>query len=289
MDLRHTKILCDCGLSFEPSELQHHKETSCTQRRMNCMWCHLPTPQSDLESHQAYCGGKTISCNLCQQSIARKRMQIHLAVQHNINPSLKKNVRHVTAAYHDEHSAAPFTASTSDLSRDDELAAAIAESKRLAGHNHDDDDAALEAALLASQTNTTNNIPRHLRQESEATSTTDDFSNVEHDADIDDWDEDVMEDENHNAAWHSQTPTVSPHAHSNANAANPIVTPSNQQQQQPQPPTSNTTATAAQQEDNASMSVSPPPVDLQTCPYCFQQTASFDALVQHLEACELVE
>jgi hypothetical protein len=73
-----------------------------------------------------------------------------------------------------------------------------------------------------------------------------------------------------------------------------LTTPSHQQQQNAstQPPQQHADTTQVDQSMNTSSDVTAAAsstADLQTCPYCFQQLPNYDALLKHLETCELVE
>ena len=57
-------------------------------RLVKCRWCEVSIPFRDKREHENYCGGKSITCEICQKGVARNRMVAHRAVVHRINPCL---------------------------------------------------------------------------------------------------------------------------------------------------------------------------------------------------------
>lgn len=94
MDLVHTKVPCpDCGLKFEPGFLQNHRTQDCFERLEMCKFCMMQLPYRLKEEHQTFCGATSDACQRCGKMIPRRRMDIHLAVDHGINLSLKPGDR----------------------------------------------------------------------------------------------------------------------------------------------------------------------------------------------------
>lgn len=277
-DLRHSPVPCQCGQSFPPDQIVQHQLIDCPKTPTNCQWCNLPVARIELDSHQSYCGAKSIPCKMCGQSVARKRMQIHLAVNHNINPSLQANRHHAVAALHEDHPEARSAASGAASAEHDELARAIAESQKshasaaAAGmHSVEDDDEALQQALLASQlehnvsqarTTQTQTMPQqqplhHRRQSSTGNSVSDEFTHVEYNDDLDDdWNDTNDDTAGDDDAWKSTG-----HTPSHANTA--LTT------------SSSTTATTNTEATN--------------CPYCSKSVTNYDALMAHMEVCDQVK
>jgi hypothetical protein len=115
-DLMHRDIVCDCGKKVEPRRFQNHKETECPMRLVDCKYCTVKVTAKEKDSHQAFCGGKSIPCGLCGKEVAAKRMDIHLAVDHNINVSLKDKEDFMPKAHN----------SATDKTESDDLAKALA-------------------------------------------------------------------------------------------------------------------------------------------------------------------
>lgn len=276
IDLTHTPIRCICNELYLPDELSTHQRTDCSMRMMTCQWCNLPVQQSQISDHTIYCGSKTIPCELCGKGIARKRMQIHYAVDHNINPSLRK-------------------------SNIDELQHAINESKQL--YNiHDDDDSALAAAIHASQLDSGMNSTAATHASSSDTYehvSDEQFTNDENDDSImidDDWN-DMVEESQHdhtfspsqhsalqsqlttptsrtilpNNDWTTGTPT-------NINKSNTAVNNNNSN------PPSSTHHISRIERGGVQVNL-----EIQICPYCQQEQQNYDTLLQHLQHCQLVE
>ena len=58
-------------------------------RKVACEFCFVEFPIQDLPEHKRYCGSKSISCSLCNQPVAARKMELHMATQHGINPCLE--------------------------------------------------------------------------------------------------------------------------------------------------------------------------------------------------------
>jgi len=72
-------VSCElCGRKVLPSELDLHLLTDCPKRQTFCKYCKLPVLFSELKSHMDYCGSRTEPCELCNQAVAKSKMDEHL-------------------------------------------------------------------------------------------------------------------------------------------------------------------------------------------------------------------
>jgi hypothetical protein len=95
IDIVHALKTCACGLSIEAGLLSSHQESECHLRLTPCRHCLLNVTASELFSHEEYCGSKSTECEICKLQFPRKKMNNHLAVAHNINPSLLSSTSEV--------------------------------------------------------------------------------------------------------------------------------------------------------------------------------------------------
>merc|ERR550517_1500877 len=47
----------------------------------------------DRDSHETYCSSQTTACHLCQKLVPRNQFEIHLSLEHDVNPSLASGQR----------------------------------------------------------------------------------------------------------------------------------------------------------------------------------------------------
>lgn len=80
-------------MELEPDLLELHQKNECTMRMQPCIFCQMNVPVLELKEHETYCGAKSVPCELCQKPVPRKRMVIHLATDHGVNPSLPPSAR----------------------------------------------------------------------------------------------------------------------------------------------------------------------------------------------------
>lgn len=84
-------VSCDmCGRKVLPSEVDLHMLTDCPKRQTFCRYCQLPVLFSELKSHMDYCGSRTEPCALCNQAVAKSKMDEHLCPM--IYPNLVSEV-----------------------------------------------------------------------------------------------------------------------------------------------------------------------------------------------------
>lgn len=87
--LSHGEARCpQCQKRFPSQQLLQHINEQCEARRVQCKWCRAPVSLLDRDQHQQHCSSLSIPCGICQAPVPRRRLPIHLAVEHNINPSL---------------------------------------------------------------------------------------------------------------------------------------------------------------------------------------------------------
>lgn len=114
-DLRHTDVVCEeCGARVAADVLATHTQYECLHRKMECKYCHMKVLAKDHADHvvrgglpcvcvtlcgvvnttgwgctaQEYCGGRTVTCDVCKRPIVLKQVEIHMAVIHHVNPSV---------------------------------------------------------------------------------------------------------------------------------------------------------------------------------------------------------
>ncbi len=86
-DLVHTAIKCSCGVFVDPKDFEIHKSDICKFRLVKCKYCEIMVPNVELYNHENYCGGRTVSCTTCGKDVVLRKMDIHLAAEHGVNPS----------------------------------------------------------------------------------------------------------------------------------------------------------------------------------------------------------
>ena len=90
----HMLVKCHCGIDVERSKLQDHRKTYCVNRLILCRYCKCLFPVGisegmdakdkyhGLSSHEAICGNRTEICEICQQRIRIKDLDLHIQVFH---------------------------------------------------------------------------------------------------------------------------------------------------------------------------------------------------------------
>jgi len=93
-DLLHASVSCpQCGDFVDPSALALHKAEECKMRPAACPYCHMQMAHRLVFEHQQSCGAQTIPCDRCSKPVPRRRMDIHLAAEHGVNPSYRPGDR----------------------------------------------------------------------------------------------------------------------------------------------------------------------------------------------------
>lgn len=77
-DEYHAKIKCKCGQLLEKMDLEEHEDKACPSRLVDCQYCELQLPFSELTSHVEYCGSRTDKCDICDRFIQKKDFEAHV-------------------------------------------------------------------------------------------------------------------------------------------------------------------------------------------------------------------
>ncbi|TRY70142.1 hypothetical protein TCAL_10013 [Tigriopus californicus] len=74
----HQEIECDkCQEHVNKSTLKAHKESLCSERPIECRFCHLDMPSKKLSEHEDYCGSRTEKCPQCSDYVKLKDWDEH--------------------------------------------------------------------------------------------------------------------------------------------------------------------------------------------------------------------
>lgn len=92
VDLNHSIYHCECGEGVPQNQVAFHKSDQCALRLKQCSYCNMQLPLSVLSPHQQQCGNNTELCSVCGKRYMRRKKAIHMAVEHNVNPSLPSPV-----------------------------------------------------------------------------------------------------------------------------------------------------------------------------------------------------
>lgn len=88
-DFFHRVKMCECKTEVPGYHgLSRHKIIDCSQRLMECRYCHNMVLNGDfsnkpedrllnLTEHESYCGDRTIACAKCSAHVALKKMMVH--------------------------------------------------------------------------------------------------------------------------------------------------------------------------------------------------------------------
>lgn len=75
----HAIVPCKkCGKGVEKRFLNNHEMNECESRLVNCQYCEMTLPFSQVESHEASCGNITEVCEQCNARIMRKHRIGHM-------------------------------------------------------------------------------------------------------------------------------------------------------------------------------------------------------------------
>jgi len=109
-----------------------------------------------MDEHQNLCGSRTVNCKICQKLVVLRRMDVHLAAEHGINPSLVD-----TSGYLDELKSPTLPANTSSSeaksshtftpNEDEDFARALAESLLTSTQSRTSNSAAKANPISSSQ------------------------------------------------------------------------------------------------------------------------------------------
>jgi len=68
-----------CGAKIARVNMEDHMMFTCSQRRINCLYCKRQYTGSVIEEHQKVCGFEPLYCeNKCGQKVARNRLKAHM-------------------------------------------------------------------------------------------------------------------------------------------------------------------------------------------------------------------
>lgn len=106
---KKTNYKCQCGVVVRHTEKERHdldfhtiktcercneeltESHFCIYRLVNCIYCLEELEWVSLQDHETQCGCETVNCSVCNDIVVRKKLKTHIAIKHNINPSLKEN------------------------------------------------------------------------------------------------------------------------------------------------------------------------------------------------------
>ena len=78
-----------CSATFASAAARDkHQKSHCPLRVAVCRWCGLRAAWRDLTDHETSCGGRSVVCSMCGQTMPRSKIDIHMAVEHRVNPSI---------------------------------------------------------------------------------------------------------------------------------------------------------------------------------------------------------
>jgi len=157
IDIIHGLRPCSaCDAKITLAEMQAHLTTKCPFRQVQCKYCDLKKPFIEMDEHQNLCGSRTVNCKICQKLVVLRRMDVHLAAEHGINPSLVD-----TSGYLDELKSPTLPANTSSSeaksshtftpNEDEDFARALAESLLTSTQSRTSNSAAKANPISSSQ------------------------------------------------------------------------------------------------------------------------------------------
>ncbi|RKP27157.1 ubiquitin fusion degradation protein UFD1-domain-containing protein [Syncephalis pseudoplumigaleata] len=88
--LMHRLHHCTCGDAYDSAvTLARHRATDCAERLVHCRYCRNLLPRGKLATephsrlmglteHEAYCGGRTITCAQCQMAVRLHDVKVHM-------------------------------------------------------------------------------------------------------------------------------------------------------------------------------------------------------------------
>jgi hypothetical protein len=82
----HGNVICECGIELPREVLDLHKQNDCMQRIVSCKFCDTKLPFVQKQDHEQLCGARSIPCEICNELVPRRKMDIHRAAIHRINP-----------------------------------------------------------------------------------------------------------------------------------------------------------------------------------------------------------
>ena len=276
VDLMHRSVTCECGEKVAAELLAAHKTDECELRLEVCQYCSMQLPHRSMAEHIAYEMARSVPCDKCGQNVSRRRMAIHFATAHGINPSLRPGDRSSMGAKAGGAAAAiasqPVVAAASGHGaaaveeQEDEMARVLRESLQAAGLPSDEEE---EDAELA----------RVLREsEREAAAGGDDLMSdgwtAEQDEDAEAAAENGTENENDEDSWDDA------HDSSTTASATAAVAPAVEDTAG-----GGSEALAASGNGSGGRRGREPSM----CPYCASEFEDYEALIAHMAVCDQME
>ena len=280
VDLTHRSVTCECGAQVDAERLAEHKAGECELRLEVCAFCAMQLPRRAMAAHVEYENARSVPCDKCGQNVSRRRMAIHLATAHGINPSLRPGDRSSMGG----KAAGSSTPKSSTQSRggsgaavgqEDEMARVMRESRQAAGLTGDqeDEDAVLARVLRESERDAAASAPSADGQAEDVMSDEltaeeeeeDGGDEAEADDEFGDAAEEDSWDEAHDSGTTaSSTAAVAPVMEEAAGGA--------------------TTAAASGGVSGGRRGREP-----SMCPYCASEFEDYEALIAHMAACDQME
>ena len=279
VDLMHRNVTCECGAKVAAESLAAHKADECELRLEVCQYCSMQLPHRSMPDHIAYEMARSVPCDKCGQNVSRRRMAIHLATAHGINPSLRPGdrssmgakTRGTVPAAAAESTVSAAAGPSDDSDQEDEMTRVLRESRHAAGLTGevDEDDAVLARVLRESEREATTNgggranhgenvMSDELTAEDEAEAA------PEFDDAFDANEEDSWDDTHDTSTTVSSTAAVAPAEDSAA-------------------------ATSAAAGTSGNVSGGRRGREPSMCPYCASEFDDYEALIAHMAVCDQME
>ena len=282
VDLMHRSVTCECGAKVAVEALATHKADECELRLDVCHYCQMQLPHRSMAEHIAYEMARSVPCDKCGQNVSRRRMAIHLATAHGINPSLRPGDRSSMGAK--TGSTPPATASAlsasaasgegSGMHEEEEMARVMRESRHAAGltGEEEDDDEVLARVLRESEREAAPN-GRAIAAVRGEDMMSDGLTAEEDEAEAATEFDDTLDDANDEDSW-DDTHDTSTTASSTAAVA---------------PAVEETTGGGRTTGASANVSGGRRGREPSMCPYCASEFDDYEALIGHMAVCDQME
>ena len=285
LDLMHRSVTCECGLKVAAESLAAHKADECELRMEVCPYCSMQLPHRAMAEHIAYEMARSVPCDKCGQNVSRRRMAIHLATAHGINPSLRPGDRSSMGSKTGGGSPALVSDSRNSpssstsrvgaaVAQEDDLGRVMRESRQAAGltEEYEDEEAVLARVMRESEREAAPNGGGSAHPANDVMSdelTAEEEHETEIATDFDDGfdaaDEDSWDDAHDTSLTASSTAAVAPAVEDTPELVS---------------------APAAA---NGQVSGSRRGRERSVCPYCTSEFDDYDALIAHMAVCEQME
>jgi len=82
----YKKVKCTyCKHDVDISDISSHL-LKCEYAPVICSWCNIEVPMIKITQHENICSSKTVECDICGKFVINKKMVVHKAVEHGVNP-----------------------------------------------------------------------------------------------------------------------------------------------------------------------------------------------------------